>query len=230
MISLPRTLCPFPNPIDVFAGTPDDIKQAAHLLLPLLTVDLQEFDPTFSGKIHILSPIEPVECILGEGSDEFHSRYIREDWIGFRLVAGNKYEFLGDWRYFHANNPQHPLHGSSELTNLYADAHASYTARKKQYEQTRSFTAENGRELQFLTQWAGLPPHGNWEGNDSIPRDCVEVNDKGDAVYYPMTEDGRRFIFIASVDAANYCDWTWKEVLTFYDPKEKIVLFTFEYS
>lgn len=65
--SLEPFFTPFPEPGDVFAGNDADIARAAEHLLPLLTIDLEAYDPEFAGlKVHMLSPIEPYEGLVGE--------------------------------------------------------------------------------------------------------------------------------------------------------------------
>ncbi|MDO5099360.1 MAG: hypothetical protein Q4D85_11500 [Corynebacterium sp.] len=234
-------LTPFPQPSDVFAGTKDEIDRAARLLLPLVSIDLAAFDPTYSGTIHVVCPVEPYECILGEGTDEFHSRYACDDWIGFQLNDDNTYSFLGDWQYFQAEHPTHALKTTEEFRQFYADAHAAYQLRKTCFAETGTlkYVREESDshaeppasgEPQFISQWAGLPPNGNWEGNDTYPLIEVETDSETGVSYYPLTEDGRMFQFIASVDSFSYVDFSWQEILTFFDPKDRIVLFTFERS
>lgn len=88
-------LHPFPDPADVFAADP---AQAAKLLHPLVSIDLSAVDPAWSGRIHLLSPVEPYDDYFADGAEAYHSYYTRRNWIGFRLGEDSRYELLGDWR------------------------------------------------------------------------------------------------------------------------------------
>jgi hypothetical protein len=94
-------LRPFPDASEVFN---EPIAQYAKHLHPLISIDLSVIDSSWSGWIHVVSPIEPYNGCVGEYTTSFHNDYLRENWIAFCLENG-RYSLLGDIRYFLLENP-----------------------------------------------------------------------------------------------------------------------------
>jgi hypothetical protein len=96
-----RWLRVFPAAEDVFI---DDERYLHKHLHPLLSIELSAIDPALQGWVHLLSPIEPYECYIGDHTGQFHNEYTCGNWISFRLEADGRYLFLGDRRYFFLEN------------------------------------------------------------------------------------------------------------------------------
>jgi hypothetical protein len=94
-------LKPFPNVSDVFD---EPVALHGRHLHPLVSVDLSVINSSWSGWIHLVSPIEPYSGCVGEYTTPFHNEYLQENWIAFRL-KNNRYSLLGDFRYFLLENP-----------------------------------------------------------------------------------------------------------------------------
>lgn len=88
----------YPPDTDVFAEP--DAALARHLH-PLVSIDLATVDPSWQGWIHLLSPVEPYDGLVGQDTAAYHNDYLRANWIGFRLDDNNRYTLLGDPRYFY---------------------------------------------------------------------------------------------------------------------------------
>lgn len=123
-------LHPFPDPADVFASDP---AQAAKLLHPLVSIDLSAVDPAWSGRIHLLSPVEPYDDYFADGAEAYHSYYTRRNWIGFRLGEDSRYELLGDWRCFQAMSEDKTRSQDPELLEHYAKQQQSFDEVKAAY-------------------------------------------------------------------------------------------------
>ncbi|AKK07147.1 hypothetical protein CMUST_14270 [Corynebacterium mustelae] len=234
-------LTPFPEPSDVFAGSEADITRAAEHLLPLLTIDLEAYDPEFAGlKVHMLGPIEPDEGFVGQNSEEFYNYYLRENWFGFRLTEDNKYEFLGDWRYFEAENPESGLLENEFFLEFRDRIRTSYAAQKqyfKRYNQLVSVEAVEDIEKahakpnaqNYLSTWK--EPASYLNGTSLANMQIIEEPGiDGDLVYYPVSEAGNRFYLIAETPAYSYTADGADSILLFFEPKERLVLFTFDWS
>ncbi len=197
-------LTPFPEPSDVFAGSEADITRAAEHLLPLLTIDLEAYDPEFAGlKVHMLGPIEPYEGLVGENTEDYHNYYLRENWFGFRLTEDNKYEFLGDWRYFEAENPESALMTGTMRDDFIKhrdELRESYAARKQYFEKYNQLVWVDTIEgiekahaepnvLEYLESWKEPAVEDNWVGLATIPlkeEPCVvTVEEEEMACYSP---------------------------------------------
>lgn len=89
---------PFPDAADVFA---EPVDRYARHFLPLVTIDLALLDDAWSGPIHLVTPCEPMEGVVGEwGGEAFGNALLKPNWLAFHLNDAGKYELLGDWRYF----------------------------------------------------------------------------------------------------------------------------------
>ena len=90
---------PFPDARSVFGG---DYEKHREVILPLATVDLSHLNESWHGPIHIVTPFEPCEGLIGEGFTEYHTYLNRTNWISYELKEG-KIEYSGDWRVFSAD-------------------------------------------------------------------------------------------------------------------------------
>ena len=60
---LPAGAVAYPDAQEVFVA---DQQELAEHLLPLLSIDANLINPGWSGRLHLLSPIEPDEGLVGE--------------------------------------------------------------------------------------------------------------------------------------------------------------------
>ncbi|MDO5099280.1 MAG: hypothetical protein Q4D85_11095 [Corynebacterium sp.] len=242
--NLESHLHPFPNPEDVFAGSETDIARAGRVLLPLISIDLRAIDSEFPQTVHLLSPVEPEWGELGESTQQYHTKYGCQNWLGFKLDSDNRYEFLGDWRLFEVYSPDAEIAENPDLADLYDDVHESYRARKTYFDSfgtlafvdTVSEAAHEQHDLNppaWLDMWAEEPGGGNWTTNDAFPTVTIPASnpaaDEWPTHTYPVTDDGRRFRFIAAVAGSNYSCHGADAVLLFFDPETSIVLLTFDW-
>ncbi|HEX6869684.1 MAG TPA: hypothetical protein VF163_01185 [Micromonosporaceae bacterium] len=72
----------FPEPADVFVSDQPELARHLH---PLVSIDLTQIDDNWHGWIHIVSPLEPHEGLLGEATTAFHSPLQRTNWLGFAM-------------------------------------------------------------------------------------------------------------------------------------------------
>ncbi len=229
---------PFPNPEDVFAGTAEQAEQIAKILQPILTLNLRSFEPAIAeyGYLHVVNPVEPFEGYIGEHTTTFHNYYSRTNWLGFFLNDANKLEFLGDWRYFQAVSGFHDENQAEEFINFYNQATESFECRREYFLKHGHLAPidtladletpeQNPIKLTFLESWHARPGGGNWAFSDS----AIPLSSDNDEDFYPVTEDGRRFHFIATIAGSNYRNYG-AEILVFFDPLTRIVLFTFDWS
>ncbi|QBH95394.1 hypothetical protein EKN56_02625 [Limnobaculum zhutongyuii] len=213
-------MTPFPSAEQVFAG---DIKAHRRHLLPLLTLDLAAINPEWSGKIHFISPKEPYEGMIGGRTTEYHDYYNRENWLAFRL-ENDRYTFLGDFRYFYLEGRE-----DSDLAEYYEDGEQGLEKAKAFYLQHGMLNPwdQTDNPQAWVDDIGSEPSVGNW--CDGFPLE-YETGSDGDENAYPLTEDGRRFHLIGWLASYSYCDTGADGVLLFYDPVDKIVLFTFDWT
>ncbi|KVA53350.1 hypothetical protein WI61_26225 [Burkholderia cepacia] len=225
----------YPPDTDVFAEP--DAALARHLH-PLVSIDLATVDPSWQGWIHLLSPVEPYDGLVGQDTAAYHNDYLRANWIGFRLDDNNRYTLLGDPRYFYLENPPAPRDAAyrKELEAHYAEQQASIEAARKRFAEygvlyssnryapdARDFSRE--KPCNLVDQLGGSVGWGNWSGTSDFPVDDSDPDD-----IRPIGPDGARFRFVAGVTGWEYraagADW----ILLFYEPVSRVALLTFDWS
>lgn len=216
---LPPFVTAFPDAADVFAG---DVTAHRRVLQPLLSIDATAVDPSWSGRLHVVTPLEPYDGLIGEGADAYYSEYTMLGWIAFKVVD-SKYEFLGDFRYFKINacSPE----DEEFYRKDYVEKEASYAATMQSFRECGQLGEGHPRE--WFNRLGGVALAGNW---------CVfglaveeeEVDE--DFVAHPLTTDGRRFRFVASVAGYNYRSNCADEILLFFDPQTSIAVLTFDWT
>lgn len=241
-------LHPFPDPASVFADPVD--KHAQHLH-PLCSIDLSAVDAAWQGRIHMLSPIEPCDGLIGQSTTAYHGEFQRPNWLAFQLRDG-RYTLLGDWRYFELNAPELTPAFRAELDIRHADSHAAFAQVQAHYaEHGQLYSLRIGRRnvrdpdtlallhqreeirgfhtdadpLPLLEQLGGEACESNWTVGSEWP---LDMSPDGDPA--PLTPDGRRFRFIAQVPGYNYCLHGADSILLFYDPQTSVALFTFDWT
>ena len=217
MQTLTSSMTGFPEPQDVFAG---DVAAHRNVLQPLLSIDASDVDPSWRGKLHFVTPLEPYEGLLGEDSGEYYNDLVNLNWIAFR-VRDSKYEFLGDFRYFAINGEK-----GEWLSGTYAEKEASYAESRKYFQETGELRAPINRPkaVSWFEELGGDAYDGNWcaFGAD------VEIDDDGSA--HPLTPDGRRYRFVGSVTGYHYRRDCADGILLFYDPQTSVAVLTFDWT
>ena len=209
---------------------------------PLISVDLGALDPTWSGWIHLVAPVEPVEQYLGTRTTQYSSYYTRENWIGFHVDETDHYHLMGDWRIFQAESLDDSIRLDPQLIEFYEERHTAYDRTKLAYQQHGlllppgivdryglDYATDSARRhpSELLDCWhEDVAPGGNWASADLFP---MESDDEYDTCF-PLTEDGRRFRFITSATGYNYTDSGADSILLFWDPVTRIALETFDYG
>jgi hypothetical protein len=206
----------FPAPEEVFAG---DVAAHRKVLQPLLSIDASAVDPSWSGKLHFVTPIEPYDGLLGEDADDYYKDSVQLNWIAFR-VSESKYEFLGDFRYFAINRDPDQF-----LTDVYIDKEASYAESKRYFAETGELRAPLNREMavEWFDQIGGDAYDGNWAAFG------LEV-DAEDGMAHPLTPDGRRFRLVGALTGFHYRKECADGILLFFDAKTSTAVLTFDWT
>lgn len=224
----------YPDAAAVFADPPE--RYARHLL-PLVSIDLQAVNPDWHGWIHLLNPCEPAEGCVGDSTGAHHSYYCRSNWVGFRLNAENRYELLGDWRYFALENDQEAYPGQhADLQAHYDEQHRVYELGKADFQQQGRvyppfFLAKPHRYERpdepstILDQLGGGVGWGNWCSTSDLP---LDESDEDNIV--PLSPEGQRFHFVACVPGDHYCASGASWVLLFFEPDSRTALLTFDWT
>jgi hypothetical protein len=239
-ITLPEPfLDVFPDASKVFV---EPVDRYFRHLLPLVSIDLSTVDQSLSGKVHLVSPVEPTDGVIGEETWSFHTYYCRSNWIGFKLNGLNKYELLSDFRFFEIEHDSNDEERAEELELQSSRFHAAYNLAIQRFHNygslrwfsTRTDKAPRVEPEPILNQLGGPAPKGNWQGHSEFP---LDNSDPANVV--PLSMNGRKFQFIASATPWRYAqdDGTseWMQfgadgILLFFEPVERIVLQTFEWG
>ncbi|UJP40343.1 hypothetical protein [Cellulomonas palmilytica] len=246
----------FPRPEDVFVLDQADLARYIH---PLVTVDLSLVDPSWAGQVHLVSPVEPYEGLVGE-DDEHWTDLVRENVIAFRVEGDGRYRFLADTAYFRlaaleadpavTGFPDRGAPSRDELREYHrartrheelTELRAHYDEQRATYEQARAHFAEHGA----LCMVPLREPHEHYpvpvldqlggeapEGNWVVPDGItVEEHETEDGtVAWPVDPQGRRFHHVASVAGYHYRRSGADSVLLFFEPESRTALLTFDWT
>lgn len=234
---VPAGMQPFPAAESVFV--PDQQALATHLH-PLFSIDISTINPEWSGVLHMLSPLEPYESLVGELTewDGYHGDLLKTNWIGFKIEDG-RYRLCGDPRYFflHEDNAQlpdpHPG-ARADLEQHYAEQHRAYAAAAEIFKARGILVRPDwdvDSPVAFVEQLGGEVGLGNWVETVEFPTKIIDVDaDNGEYLVYPLSPAGNRFLHVASAHGWNYRSAGADLIVMFYEPIEGLVLFTFDYS
>jgi hypothetical protein len=246
----------FPDPKNVFKK---NAKQYSTHILPLFSLDLSLFMPPWEssknsqwkGKIHFIAPIGTYEGYLGDYTPHEHTYYVRHNWIGFKHV-NNRYEFLADLKYFILENDEKDkktikelkkIDGTlnetqSKLSRIYDNVHTCYQNAKDNYFKQFSDKKVSKKYItDRIPLLGGIPYEGNWSYS-GFPINELKIPCNGSVkpVTLPFTENKKMFYFIAGVDCNAFfknkfeCQVFPYRTLMFYEPNEKIALFSFDWT
>lgn len=244
------TMTAFPEPSDIF------IKEQAWLanhFLPLLSIDLGELKPELTGTVvHMLNPLEPYDGHIGEKTTKYHTKYCGENFYAFRLTDDNRYEFLADEGYFLRSAIYHgelsedyqPDTGTYSQYGSYAnnqEAIRTYAESKERFQRTGKLTSKYGdtlKEQQFLDAFGGDVEGDNWCSSFQsweheafgehfpLKNSYYRYNNETMAIYCQE----KPFFFVGQVAGYNWCSRGADDILMFYEPKNRIVLFTLNFT
>lgn len=230
----------FPDPEFVFV--PDQIDLAKHLH-PLFSIDLSTVNWEWSGYVHMVCPLEPGEDrLVGYATEhtDYHSALLQTNWIGFKIEDG-RYRLMGDPRFFFLHEENANLSDPypdtrSELTTCYEDCISSFAAVRDAYRNTGylldSYRLHYGQSVDsrdrcpFVEQIGGDVDF-ELVGMRGMPLYITESKHNGIKVVYPRSPSGHPFHHVATVPADSYQLGGPEKVIMFYEPIEKLVLFTF---
>ncbi|WP_062062879.1 hypothetical protein [Aquimarina longa] len=228
---LQEGLTPFPE--DVFLSNQSWLK---NYLLPLISIDLGLLHKNLRGTVlHILNPTEPYEGLIGEETTDFHNEFCGENWIALELTKDNKYQFLGSENYF-LSAPIHKDKTDEEFVQHVKEIHQNYKNTKNEYKSKgRLLPWQEDNPQDFLDRLGGETWYGNWTNTASIPSafemTVAEVSEKqlpNDGI--SISYRGKEFMYIAEVSGYSYCGEGADSILMFYEPENRIVLFTYDWT
>jgi hypothetical protein len=214
-----------PEPADVFVADQDWL---APLLHPLVSIDLSAVDPDWSGRVHLLSPVEPEDGLLGETTTAHHDDHTGENWLSFRVEDDGRYRFLGDRRFFSVD----------DHADLYTQAAAEFAGTKVRYARAGALVWGDeidpaqqrdgwGTDIALVDQFGGDPGYGNWV---ATPPAAFTLDQTGPATPVLRLADGRPFTFIAAT-----AGYPWRHsgadgILLFFEPETRTAVLTFDWS
>ncbi|MFD5226222.1 hypothetical protein ACFWHT_11435 [Microbacterium sp. NPDC058342] len=226
-----------PDPSDVFAA---DQPWLARVLHPLLSIELGAIDPAWTGRVHLLSPVEPGEGLLGQETDAHHDEHAGENWITFRLGDDDRYTFLGHPRFFRIEDAEASGEAlSQELRQLYAEAESDIAGARTRWERLGALvwgTEEDpsvqregwGADLPLVDALGGEPGYGNWASFPPPPSVRLDESDTVSPVL--RLSDGRPFTFVAATAGYPWRRQGADAILLFFEPRTRTVALTFDWT
>lgn len=227
-------LRPFPEAEAVFCS--EQAWLSKHFI-PLLSIDLAVFNPEWAGTVvHMLNPIEPYDCVIGDTTTEYHNEFTCPNWLAFRLNDDNRYVFLGQEGYFQ-NTPFHKV--NTYLLQKEAEMRESYQHAKQFFQEHAQLPNNNA----FLDVLGGDFTDDNWSSGSHIPPSAFTIpSEPAFSPPHPDFEDwliydfsnisyqGNPMIHIAEVAGYNWCSDGADAIILMYEPESRTVLFTFNWT
>lgn len=226
VLSVEPWMRPFPRLEDVFEAVTDDIRE---LYLPTVSIEASVVDPSWTGPLHFVMPVEPFDGGLGEYASKAHeNHYCRHNLIGFRRTPSGRYEPLADPLFFTINcarknrglfltepqlNPRETLH---EAEDFYATVHASFA-------DTQAHFAATGQ----LPETFGKPSPWIYDLGGEAPAKALEAFAPS---RQPLSPDGRAFRFVGDLNTYAFRRDGSDAFFMFYDPVDEIVWFSLAFS
>lgn len=211
----------FPDAEAVFASA--HMALARHLL-PLVSIDLEAIGADLSGVLHAVVPLEPHEGRIGELTRDFHGRYLAPDWLSFRLDASNRYELMGDQRFFLLDSPARERVPGTEvlaLENLYQARRTEYRARKARFRQAGELAGP------LATQLGGADPLDNWP---HLPEAYEPAGPTNAGTGPGLTIDGAPTVYIGEFAPYHFVGSGPTFLLMHFEPVSRIVSLHYDWS
>lgn len=223
-------LTPFPE--DIFLK---EQSWLSHYVLPLISIDLGILRTDLAGTtLHLLSPTEPYEGLIGEATTDFHNEFCSENWIAFELTEDNKYRFLGNESYF-LSAPINKDKTDKDFTDHVKKVHENYQKTKSRYKtkgQLLPWQEDNPQD--FLYRLGGETQYSNWTNTSPVPTAFeMSVDESGEDLPndgISISYKGKEFMYIGEVAGYSYCADGADAILMFYEPESRIVLFTYDWT
>ena len=212
----------------------------AKYMLPLFSVDLSYINPEWQGKIHLLNPTEPCDGSIGMYTEAFHNEFANENWFILQLDENNHYQWLADKHYFILEDENHPEY--YENLNYSQAMLADHEQLKQDFKKnnvviSRMNAGYPDAEPSVLVNFLGGDAYyGNWchPIEEHLQLEEFEIfnpeEDYNEAYKKIFDQNGLRYYFIASATGYEYSKHGADDILMFYQPETKRVLFTFDWT
>lgn len=209
-------LYPFPEPTDVFSSNVDIHRRH---LLPLISFDAAHVDSTWQGKLHIVSPKESFDGMVGEYCEEYHNKWCGNDILAFKVEDDGKYSFLTDFRYFVTERGIVP-DAPSYLSGFIGDVSEHYDEVEREFAKTKQFYMNRG----VLNPNSSRQP----DRNDSwlkFPEEPTFYNNR-----IPVLENAKQLRFVAQATGYSYYGGGPTSLLLYYDHVERIAVIQLDHD
>ncbi len=226
-----------PDPAAVF---PADQRWLARVLHPLVSIELSAFDPSWGGRVHLLSPVEPEAGLLGTSTAAHHNDFVGENWISFRVEPDGRYRFLGQRSFFEIEAFEQAGGAvPASLREVYADAAAEFAGTKSRWERLGALVWGDeedptqqregwGTDIALLDELEGEPGYGNWASFPPPPACALDEEDPGTPLL--RLKDGRPFTYVGSTAGYPWRSQGADAILLFFEPETRTAVLTFDWS
>lgn len=227
-----------PNNEAVFAAS--DSFLAKHLL-PLVSIDLSFINPEWQGQIHLLNPVEPADSYIGDYTQEYHNEFAGENWFILQLNENNQYQWLAQRQYFILENDNHHELCFGQMQPHSDEMHKDYLKVKARFKETGEMISSS--HFKFTSEFRKQHPNIllNWIGGEFSVSNYISPLDQyfdlkfinrrtTDEEVHIYDKQGRRYYFVASASGWQYCTSGADDILMYYQPETKRVLFTFDWT
>lgn len=215
-----------------------DAEEAARYMLPVASIDAAAVHAHLSGPLHFVVPIDPYDGVVGEFTSAFHSATCRDNWLGFKVVDG-RYQLDTDYRFFEQRYYEDgypvPETVHESVRGAWSNSvNDHYTKIAAAYAEAVASSPDNGKaeDDDLDLSLGGLPPDLNWSNMNNFALEYAESSDGTERHPYPLTQDGRRYDYIGSIESTAWRTGQFLRCLTllFFDQPTQRALLTFDWT
>lgn len=228
---------------DFYTAFPDqdavfESEKEKDFLVPIGLLSKNYFDSSIDNDVLIAIPIEAVDGLIGESTFEHHTPTCCENWLSYSFING-KWKLDCDERYFLGSDKQ-----VDWVQESYAQSKAHYAEAKDYFLKQKELVLlssrdenppkqpliELGGDAFALANWysyVGNMPHRIVEKMARIapsePEEMLET-------VVMLNSDNQEYRYLGCVWSYLYINPQTAWVHFFYDPQQKRMLMTFDYS
>lgn len=225
-----------PDPADVFAPQQPWLSR---VLQAPVSVTLAAINPAWIGCLPILSPVEPIDGLLGEQTGSHHDEHAGVNWISFHLDEADRVAFLGRREFFsieghlqaHTPVPPDLRRHYERAEQEFADSAARWRrygllTRGSQSDPTRP--RDGWMPAAVVDRLGGDAGYGNWVSFP--PPSAFRLDDTDPGTPRLRLADGRECVFVCATAGHLWREQAADAILVFFEPETRTVIMTYDWA
>ena len=210
IIETTRHIYPFPDASEVFSA---DISRHRKHLLPLLSIDASLVNGAWSGRLHMVSPKESFDGMVGEHCPEFHTELCTNDLLAFKVDDDGRYAFMTDFQYFLTergvkdNSPAYLAGLLEEVSEYYENVEVEFKKTRENFKNSGYLNPNSSRQSDRKDAWLMIGDEPSFYNNAA-----------------PVLKNGKKLYFVCQTNGFSYYSGGPSSLKLYFEPTEKIAV------